>query len=79
MDAQSAEGLAADVTSSLQRSLPGWPAVSSSIAGTYKGKTIDARVVGRELNVRYLVEGEVRAVGEQVMVRARVIETGTGT
>jgi TolB-like protein len=79
VDAQSAEGLAADLTSSLQRSLPDWPAVSSSIAGTYKGKTIDARVVGRELNVRYLVDGEIRAVGEQVMVKARITETSMDT
>ncbi len=55
------------------------PVVSPSLAFTYKGKPVDARALGRELNIRYLVEGEVRAVGDQVVVRARLTDTSNAT
>ncbi len=55
------------------------PVVSHSVAVTYKGKAIDARAVGRELNVRYLVQGEVRRAGERIMVTAQLIDTGNAT
>jgi adenylate cyclase len=50
--------------------------VSQSAATTYKGKPIDVRAIGRELNVRYIVEGEVRRDGERIMVDAQLIDTG---
>ncbi len=78
-DAQLADALAADLTSALQRGIPETPIVSHSLAATYKGKTIDVRAVGRELNVRYLVEGEVRTAGGQVVVRARIIDATKAT
>jgi adenylate cyclase len=53
--------------------------VSHSLAVTYKGKAIDARAVGRELNVRYLVEGEVRHAGGLIIVNAKVIDAGNAT
>ncbi len=55
------------------------PVVSHSLAVAYKGKAIDARAVGRELNVRYLVQGEVRRAGERIMVNAQLIDTGNAT
>ena len=78
-DGQLADTLTADLTSALQRGMPESPVVSHSVAATYKGKSIDVRVVGRELNVRYLVEGEVRTVGGRVDVKARIIETSKAT
>ena len=78
-DEQLADSLTTDITSALQRSMQWAPVVSHSLAVTYKGKAVDARVVGHELNVRYLVEGEVRAVGDKVVVKARLIDTGKAT
>jgi TolB-like protein/Tfp pilus assembly protein PilF len=45
---------------------------------TYKGKAVDVRQIGRELGVRYLLEGSVRNVGGRVRITAQLIETGTG-
>ena len=45
----------------------------------YKGKTIDVRQVGRELGVRYVLEGSVRRAGDRIRVTAQLIETATGT
>ena len=56
-DEQFAEALTNDLTMAVGRGFG--PVVSHSVAVTYKGKAIDARAVGRELNVRYLVQGEV--------------------
>ncbi len=53
--------------------------VSHSLTVTYKGKRVDARAIGRELNVRYLVEGEIRTADEQVVVKARLIDTSKAT
>ena len=78
-DGQLADALTVDLTSALQRRLPEWPVVSHSLAVTYKGKAVDPRKVGRELNVRYLVEGDVRTAGEQIVVKARLIETSKAT
>lgn len=44
---------------------------------TYKGRTVDARQVGRELGVRYVLEGSVRRAGERVRVNVRLIESAS--
>lgn len=76
--AQLAEKITADLTSSLQRGMPDYSVVSQSLAATYKGKAIDARAVGREINVRYVVEGVGRTAGGRAEVKVRLTETGTG-
>ena len=73
-----AESLTIDLTSALNRNQAS-SVVSSSVAATYKGKPVDARLLGRELNVRYLVEGVVRTTGERTSVKARLSETSTGS
>jgi adenylate cyclase len=75
---QLAEALSTDLASSLTRSMPFASVVSSSVAASYKGKAIDARAVGRELNVRYVMEGELRASGERLGLRAWLTEASTG-
>jgi len=45
---------------------------------TYKGKAVDARQVGRELGVRYLLEGSVQRTAESVRINAQLIEAETG-
>jgi class 3 adenylate cyclase/TolB-like protein len=78
-DGQLADALAADLSSALQRGMPEASIVSHRLALTYKGKSIDARAVGRELNVRYLVEGDVRTAGGLVVVKARIIDATKAT
>jgi tetratricopeptide (TPR) repeat protein len=46
---------------------------------TYRDKIVDARTVGRELNVRYLVEGEIRRVAEQHVIDAKLVDAGTAS
>jgi TolB-like protein/class 3 adenylate cyclase/Tfp pilus assembly protein PilF len=45
---------------------------------TYKGLVVDVKRVGRELGVRYLLEGAVRRVGQRVRISAQLIEATTG-
>ena len=45
----------------------------------YKGKAIDVREVGRELGVRYVLEGSVRRSGDRVRISAQLVDAVTGT
>ncbi len=44
----------------------------------YKGKPVDIRAVGKELGVRYLVEGSIRPAGEQLRITVQLIEAASG-
>src|SRR5580698_2691658 len=46
---------------------------------TYKGKAVDIKQVGRELGVRYMLEGSVRKAGNRVRISGQLIEAATGT
>src|ERR1700719_281117 len=46
---------------------------------TYKGQAIDVKQVGRELGVRYVLEGSVRKAGRQVRITGQLIDAITGT
>jgi adenylate cyclase len=73
------ESLTQDVTTALGRTASFAHVVSHALASGYKGKTIDARSVGRELNVRYLAEGEIRHTGDKLVFNAMLIDTGNAT
>jgi adenylate cyclase len=45
---------------------------------TYKGNVVDIKRVGRELGVRYLLEGSVRKSGNRVRITGQLIEAATG-
>ena len=45
---------------------------------TYKGRTVDIKQVGRELGVRYVLEGSVRKAGNRVRITGQLIDAGTG-
>src|SRR5438067_817864 len=45
---------------------------------TYKGKAVDVKQVGRELGVRYVLEGSVRKAGQRVRITAQLIDATTG-
>lgn len=52
--------------------------IARSTALTYKGKAVDARQVGRELNVRYVLEGIEQHSGNRIRVSAQLIDVETG-
>ena len=72
-----ADGITDDLTTDLSH-LNGSFVIARNTAFTYKGKPVDAKQVGRELGVRYLLEGSVRRLGEKVEVNAQLISTETG-
>ena len=45
---------------------------------TYKGKSVDVKRIGRELGVRYVLEGSVRKAGDRVCITGQLIEAATG-
>jgi adenylate cyclase len=45
---------------------------------TYKGRAVDVKQVGRELGVRYVLEGSVRKAGNRIRITAQLVEAGTG-
>src|SRR6202043_1341501 len=46
---------------------------------TYKGQAIDVKQVGRELGVRYVLEGSIRKGGDRIRITAQLIDALTGT
>ncbi len=76
-DEQFADAFTNDLTMAIGRKTE--RVVAHSLAITYKGKAIDPRAVGRELNVLYLIEGEVRRDGERIIVNVQVIDAGNAT
>jgi adenylate cyclase len=52
--------------------------IARNTAFTYKGKAVDAKEIGRELGVRYVLEGSVRRSGDEVTINAQLISTDTG-
>ena len=73
-----ADGMVEDITTALSR-IGGLFVIARNSAFTFKGKPIDVKAVGRELGVRYVVEGSVRKAGGRVRITAQLIEAATAT
>ena len=71
-----ADGITEDLTTDLSR-IPHMFVISRSTAFTYRNKPIDTKQIGRELGVRYVLEGSVRRSGNQIRVNAQLIDTET--
>jgi adenylate cyclase len=72
-----ADGLTVDLTNALGH-IPDSFIISSSTAFTYKGKSNDVRQIGRELGVRYALEGNVQKLGDKLTVNAELTDAETG-
>jgi adenylate cyclase len=72
-----ADGITDDLTTDLSR-ISGSFVIARNTAFTYKGKAVDVKQIGRELGVRYALEGSVRRIGDQVRVNVQLIDTETG-
>src|SRR6202022_370808 len=71
-----ADGITEDLTTDLSR-LENMLVISRNTAFTYRNKPIDTKRIGRELGVRYVLEGSVRRSGGQVRVTAQLIDAET--
>ena len=68
-----ADGITEDLTTDLSR-IASMLVISRNTAFTYEGKRVDTKQIGRELSVRYVLEGSVRRSGNQVRVNAQLID-----
>src|SRR5438105_3191314 len=66
-----ADGITEDLTTDLSR-LENMFVISRNTAFTYRNKPIDTKQIGRELGVRYVLEGSVRRSGSQLRVSAQL-------
>jgi TolB-like protein/class 3 adenylate cyclase/cytochrome c-type biogenesis protein CcmH/NrfG len=73
------DGITDSLTTDLSRALPGSFVVARGTAFTYKGRAVDASEVGRDLNVRYLLQGSVLTDGDRVRVNAQLIDAHANT
>ena len=72
-----ADGMVDDITTGLSR-IKWLLVIARNSSFIYKGKAVDVRQVGRELGVRYVLEGGVRKAGNRVRITAQLIEAETG-
>ncbi len=72
-----ADGLAEEIITALSR-FKSLLVIARNSSFAYKGKSVDVRQIGRELGVRYLLEGSVRQAGGQVRIAGQLVECTTG-
>jgi TolB-like protein/class 3 adenylate cyclase/tetratricopeptide (TPR) repeat protein len=71
------DALTDELTTSLARMRDSF-VIARNTAFTYKGKPIDAKAIGKDLGVRYVLEGSVQPGGNQMRVNAQLIDAGSG-
>jgi TolB-like protein len=71
------DGVTESLTTDLSR-IRGSFVIGRNTAFTYKGKHVDLKQIGSELNVRYVLEGSVQRGGNRMRVNVQLIEAGTG-
>ena len=71
-----ADGMVEDIITALSR-FKSLFVIARNSSFAYKGKTVDIKQVGRELGVRYVLEGSVRKAGNRVRITGQLIEAGT--
>jgi TolB-like protein len=72
-----ADGIAEDMITGLSR-LKWLFVIARNSSFTYKDRSVDVRDVGRELGVRYVLEGSVRTSGDRIRITAQLVEAATG-
>ncbi len=72
------DGITEDIITALSR-LRWLFVIARNSTFTYKGRAVDIKAVGRELGVRYILEGSVRKAGRRVRVTAQLNESETGS
>jgi TolB-like protein len=72
------DGVTESLTTDLSRMRGGPFVVSRNSAFSYKGKAIDVRQVGRELNVSYVLEGSVQRTSNRLRVNVQLVDAESG-
>src|SRR5262249_15252574 len=71
------DGMVEEITTAIAR-LPWLFVIARNSSFTYRGRAIDVKQIGRELGVRYVLEGSVRKAGNRVRITGQLIDTTTG-
>ena len=71
------DGVTESLTTDLSR-IGGSFVIARNTAFTFKGKAVDVKQIGRELNVRYVLEGSVQRGGNRLRVNVQLIDAETG-
>jgi TolB-like protein/Tfp pilus assembly protein PilF len=71
------DGVTESLTTDLSR-INNAVVVSRNTASTYKGKSVDAKQIGRDLNVRYVLEGSIQRGGSRMRINVQLIDAITG-
>ena len=72
-----ADGITEDLTTDVAR-IQGSLVIARNTAFTFKGKPVDAKQIGRELGVRYVLEGSVQRSGKQIRINTQLVDAETG-
>jgi TolB-like protein/Flp pilus assembly protein TadD len=72
-----ADGMVEDITTALSK-LRWFFVIARNTSFTYKGRAVDVKQVGRELGVRYVLEGSVRRGGNRLRITAQLVEAESG-
>jgi adenylate cyclase len=72
-----ADGMVEEIITALSR-IRWFFVIARNSTFTYKGRAVDVKQVGRELGVRYVLEGSVRKAGNRIRVTAQLVEAETG-
>ena len=71
------DALTDELTTSLARLRDSF-VIARNTAMTYKGKPVDAKAIGKDLGVRYVLEGSVQPSGDRMRVNAQLIDADSG-
>jgi adenylate cyclase len=72
------EGITEDIITELSR-FNGLYVIARHSSFAYRGRSVDARQIGRELGVQYLLEGSIRVVGARARITAQLVDTNSGS
>ncbi len=73
-----ADGITEDIITDLSHSKD-FIVIARNSTEVYKGKPMDIRQIGRELGVKYVLEGTIQSMGERIRVTAQLVETASGS
>src|SRR4249919_2822204 len=71
------DGISEDIITDLSK-IAGLTVIARNSSFTYKGRSVDVRVVGRDLGVRSVLEGSIRRAGNRVRITAQLIDATNG-
>lgn len=72
-----ADGISEDLITDLSK-LRGMFVIARNSSFRYRGESVDVRQIGKDLGVRYVIEGSVRKLGDRVRINVQLVDTETG-